>query len=85
MARGSRHINRAYKNDKELMESYALYKDCVSYQVVQLDLGDKTSVRIFPTGYHNLPYTGSLMEQPYRLMEYFSHFMNAERNEFYKK
>jgi hypothetical protein len=84
MARGSRFVNKAYLEDDELLDAYNLYTMCVSYQVIQIEDGDKIYVRRYPTGYHTLPEPGSLMSQKHRLMEYFSHFMRSEREQFFK-
>lgn len=34
----------------------------------------------YPTGYSQLPEPGGMLDQPYRLMEFFSLFMRAERH-----
>lgn len=36
----------------------------------------------YPTGWSVLPDPGGLLDQPYRLMEFFSIFMRAERHIF---
>jgi hypothetical protein len=38
----------------------------------------------YPTGYHSLPVKGGLLDQPYRLMEFFTAFLGAERRTAYK-
>jgi hypothetical protein len=85
MGKGSRFINRAYLLDRELMDAYAVYKMCVTYVPFTLESKDTRTTKSFPTGYSFLPYPGSLMDQPYRLMEYFSCFMNGEKAAFYSR
>jgi hypothetical protein len=37
----------------------------------------------FTTGYAVLPWDGGIMDQPYRMMEFFEIFMRSERNYMY--
>lgn len=37
----------------------------------------------FTTGYAVLPWEGGLLDQPYRVMEFFEAFMRAERRQTY--
>jgi hypothetical protein len=38
----------------------------------------------FPTGYHAFPEDGGVLDQPYRLMEFFGEFMSGERLAFFR-
>jgi hypothetical protein len=39
----------------------------------------------FPTGFTVLPEEGGMLDQPYRLMEYFGEFIRGERQAQYKE
>jgi hypothetical protein len=45
----------------------------------------KTVVKVvaWPTGYTVLPYDGGVLDQPYRLMEWFDAFMSGEKKNAY--
>jgi len=45
---------------------------------------NKTKRLVLPwvTGFHSLPDDGGILDQPYRMMEYFKEFMTADRAHF---
>ncbi len=85
LSRGHARINKAYSLDAELMDAYSIYQLCVGRQMASFETKDHKSTRSYPTGFTQLPYAGSIMDQPHRLMEYFSIFLSAERNQFFSK
>jgi hypothetical protein len=78
-------MNRAFENDSEMLEAYGLYRLCVLRNVHTIDSGDMKITRVYPAGFIQLPYPGSMVEQPHRTMEYFHHFMNGELEAFFRK
>jgi hypothetical protein len=82
MAEGtdSRNLLKQYP---EIARAYDLYVSCRSQDLViaEIPKGDKTFIRITPktTGYAVLPLPGGMLDQPYRLMEFMSHFRTGDQ------
>jgi hypothetical protein len=76
------------KQYPEIAQAYGLYDMCRSLTPYtrKSSKGKDTMITIqtFPTGYALLPEEGSLLDQPYRLMEFFGEFMDGERLAFFR-
>jgi hypothetical protein len=78
----------AFKRFPQIREAYSAYILCRQQNVIVWESSpskDKTQVHIVPftVGLAQLPYAGGVEDQPYRMMEFFSEFMDAERNVFF--
>jgi len=71
-----------------MLHAYASYQDCVNRQVVITEDHQANKIvrhtRVYPCGFHHLPFSGGTEDQPYRLMQFFHCFMTGEREAFYK-
>lgn len=76
------------RKNPEIAEAYALYDECrtLTVHAQQYSKGKEQMIRTltFPTGYHYLPNEGGMLDQPYRLMEFFGEFMSGERLAFFR-
>lgn len=67
----------------------ALYMQCKQTQIVQVTkekAGKSVTMMLsVPVGLSILPYEGGLMDQPYRLMHFFSAFEDGEQQAFSDK
>ncbi len=83
MHRNNARLIALYSKDHEMLEAYDVYTSCVGKQMVIYEVKDKRHMRAYPTGLIQLPYAGGVMDQPYRLMEYFDIFLAEERSLFF--
>jgi hypothetical protein len=81
-------VDSKLRNNPEIAEAYVIYDECRTLQVheQQYSKGKDQMIRTltFPTGYHALPQMGGILDQPYRLMEFFGEFMSGERQAFFR-
>jgi hypothetical protein len=78
------------KANPEIADAYFLYVQCKGQTIITIDKtkGNGKDARTikyvlpYPTGWAVLPEAGGLLDQPYRLMEFFSIFVRAERHVF---
>jgi hypothetical protein len=86
LAKGNR-VDTMLSMYPEIARAYDIYTDCRGTQLVVYQTskaGKEMQVMAsYPTGYDHLPYEGGVMDQPYRLMEFFGEFMNGERRAFF--
>lgn len=68
----------------EIATAHDLYLDGRSQQLVSVEIpkGKGSSLRIvsYTTGFGSLPNAGGLLDQPYRLMEFWSRFLEGDRS-----
>lgn len=71
------------KHKPEIARAYDLYVECRNQVLFSAEItkGKKTSLRVVhhTTGYAALPITGGMLDQPYRLMEFWSYFLEGDR------
>jgi hypothetical protein len=76
------------KQRPDLARAYDLYVECRLVQIIGLEIpkNKKTSLHITPytSGYGSLPEPGGMLDQPYRMMELWSHFLAGDRLAFSK-
>lgn len=76
------------RRNPEIADAFALYDECrtLTVHAQQFSKGKEQMIRTltFPTGYHALPERGAILDQPYRLMEFFDEFMAGERLAFFR-
>lgn len=74
---------RAYP---EISAAYELYTLCRSQTLITHDVtrGGKQMTRTepFTTGLAQMPEEGGMLDQPHRLMDFFSEFISGERRSF---
>lgn len=64
--------------------SYDLYVLCREQQLFTVDVtkqgGKRTDTKIvtYTTGFHSLPETGGVLDQPHRLMSLFQYFLSGD-------
>ena len=68
----------------EIRRAYDLYLESRSRTVIVASVpkGDKSTKTVltpYTTGYGPLPWAGGLLDQPYRLMEFWSFFLQGDR------
>ena len=72
------------KQYPELARAYDLYLMCRQQQLfhmkVEKDKGKRVEHKVvnYTTGLHSLPEEGGVLDQPYRLMEFFSLFQQGD-------
>jgi hypothetical protein len=76
------------KSNPEIAQAYSLYTMCRQQTMFTAtkskgqgkDARTIQYVLPYPSGYAQLPDPGGMLDQPYRLMEFFALFMRAERH-----
>jgi len=69
----------------EIVQSFELYRLCRAQEMMIVEVNSpdgKRATKKFvahTTGLSILPAPGGVLEQPYRLMEFFSHFIEGDR------
>lgn len=90
---GGNNVRNSLEKFPEIADHLRVYEQCRTVQLFSVEgtKGQgKQMVRVIkvvqmPTGYSILPWDGGLMDQPYRMWEFFEIFFNAERDVAFKK
>lgn len=85
MGMNTDNLRRRYP---EIAVAFELYLECRLQQLANVEIpkGKSSSLRIttFTTGFGSLPNSGGMLDQPYRLMEFWSRFLEGDRSVTFK-
>lgn len=87
------NVRNSLERSPEIAEYIHIYEQCRVSQLFSLEstkgsgrqMQRVIKVVSLPSGYGILPWDGGLMDQPYRMWEFFEIFFNTERAEAFKK